>query len=75
MAEQNLSRLEHQRIIRRKSVEDRTGLSRSTLYLYISKGKFPAPIAIGDRAVGWVESAVDNWINQQIEQSRKEVIA
>lgn len=75
MSEQIVKGLAQQRIIRRKVVEDKTGLSRSSIYLFISKGKFPAPISLGEKAVGWVESEVDSWVNQRIEQSRKAVVA
>ena len=40
-------------IIRRKQVEKRTGLSRSTIYLRIQEGTFPKPVNLGARAVGW----------------------
>jgi prophage regulatory protein len=49
-------------ILRRPQVEQRTGLSRSTLYQYIQDGHFPRPRALGPRAVGWLESDVDAWI-------------
>jgi prophage regulatory protein len=58
------------RILRLPNVIDRTGLSRSTIYLRISTGGFPAPIALGGRAVGWLESEVDRWLNDQIRASR-----
>lgn len=58
------------RILRRKQVEQRTGLSRSTLYLKISRNEFPRPVALGLRAVGWVESSVDAWIQQRIDAGR-----
>ena len=58
-------------ILRLPAVKARTGLSRSTIYLRISDGKFPKPISLGGRAVGWIESEVDDWLNQQIEASRK----
>ena len=58
-------------ILRRKQVEVRTGLSRSTIYLRISKGIFPKPISLGARAVGWLESEVEDWLEQQIKQSRQ----
>jgi prophage regulatory protein len=58
-------------IIRRKQVERRTGLSRSTIYLRVSEGTFPAPVSLGARAVGWVESEVSDWVASQIEASRK----
>ena len=54
-------------IIRRKQVEARTGLSRSTIYLRIQNGTFPKPIKLGARAVGWVESEIDTWLASCIE--------
>jgi prophage regulatory protein len=58
-------------ILRRKQVQARTGLSRSTLYQFVSDGTFPKPVKLGARAVGWVESEISDWLTQQIEQSRK----
>ena len=57
-------------ILRLPSVLERTGLSRSTVYLMVSKGKFPAPVSLGERAVGWVESQVDNWLDEKIATSQ-----
>lgn len=57
-------------ILRRKQVEARTGLSRSTLYAYIGTGQFPAPVALGARAVGWFESDVENWLASRVKQTR-----
>lgn len=62
---------EAQTILRRKQVESRIGLSRSTLYDYIQAGRFPPPIRVGTRAVGWLASEVDAWLCAQIERSRK----
>ncbi|WP_350030014.1 MULTISPECIES: AlpA family phage regulatory protein [unclassified Caballeronia] len=42
-----------QAILRRKRVEELTGLSRSTIYARINKKTFPAPIDLGPRSVGW----------------------
>jgi len=58
-------------ILRLPTVKARTGLSRSTIYLRISEGRFPRPVSLGGRAVGWVESEINDWLNQQIEHSRK----
>jgi prophage regulatory protein len=57
-------------ILRRKQVENRTGLSRSTIYLRIKEGTFPKPISLGARAVGWLESEIEEWLDYQIKQSR-----
>ncbi|KAA6193627.1 AlpA family phage regulatory protein [Pseudomonas sp. FSL R10-0056] len=56
------------RIIRLKEVIDCTGLGRSTIYKYISEGSFPKSVSLGDRAVGWVESEVHDWILARIEE-------
>jgi len=58
------------RILRLPNVLDRTGLSRSTVYQRVSEGRFPRPVSLGDRAVGWVESDIEEWISRQIENSR-----
>jgi prophage regulatory protein len=55
------------RILRRKQVQERIGLSRSTIYLRVAEGNFPKPFSLGARAVGWLESDVDIWIQQQVE--------
>ena len=54
-------------ILRRKQVEARTGLSRSTIYARIQSGTFPAPVSLGPRAVGWIESDVQRWLSDRIE--------
>lgn len=58
-------------ILRLPAVKARTGLSRSTIYLRISEGSFPKPVSLGGRAVGWIEAEITEWLNQQIEASRK----
>lgn len=58
-------------ILRRKQVELLTGLSRSSIYSYMATGTFPKPIKIGLRMVGWIDSEISNWIDNQLEQSRK----
>lgn len=68
------------RILRRKQVEVRTGLSRSTIYSKLSHNlkrpgdfdpTFPKPISVGAKAVGWVESEINAWLIAQVEKSRK----
>jgi prophage regulatory protein len=53
-------------ILRLPAVKSRTGLSRSTIYLHIAQGTFPAPVSLGERAVGWIESEIDEWIARRI---------
>ena len=54
-------------ILRLPAVRARTGLSRSTIYLRISEDNFPRPIQLGVRAVGWVESEIEEWLEIQIQ--------
>ena len=58
-------------ILRRPQVEQRTGLSRSSLYQHIKDGEFPAPVSIGLRAVGWLESEVSDWITARVNLARQ----
>ena len=57
-------------ILRRPQVQQRTGLSRSTLYQYIKDGEFPKSIALGPRSVGWLESDISDWIAERVKISR-----
>jgi prophage regulatory protein len=50
------------RILRLKTVLDRTGLSRSTLYRKMQVGTFPNRVKIAARCAGWRESAVNDWV-------------
>ena len=56
------------RIMRLKEVIDTTGLSRSTLYKYIGEGRFPSPVSLGGRSVGFLDSEVFDWILAKIEE-------
>jgi prophage regulatory protein len=56
--------------LRRKQVETRTGLSRSTIYQYIKDGAFPKPVPLGPRAVGWLEADVSDWIAARVKSAR-----
>ena len=53
-------------ILRRKQVEARTGLSRSSIYAAVKAGKFPAPVVLGEKSVGWLQHEVDSWIASRV---------
>jgi prophage regulatory protein len=57
------------RILRRPDVEARTGLSRSTIYQLMSEGRFPRPIKLSKRAVGWYESAITRWLESRTSET------
>jgi len=60
----------YKKVDRLPVVKYRTGLSRSTIYLYMSKGIFPASISLGVRAIGWLESDIDQLLEQRIAASK-----
>jgi prophage regulatory protein len=47
--------------LRMPSVVRRTGLARSTIYRLIAERKFPSPVKLAGRAVGWRRSDLDRW--------------
>lgn len=52
-------------LIKISEVIHRTAKSRSAIYLAVSRKNFPAPHKIGDRAVAWLASDIDAWIDAQ----------
>lgn len=59
-------------ILRRTQVQARTGISRSGIYQKMADGEFPQSISLGPRAVGWLESSIDDWIQSRIELTSKQ---
>jgi prophage regulatory protein len=59
------------RMIRLTQVMDKIGMGRSWVYQAMNEGKFPRPITFGGRAIAWIESEVDGWLESQVEASRK----
>ncbi len=60
------------RFLRLPEVLARTGLSRSTIYVRLDQGRFPRPVSLGARAVGWIEAEVDEWMGERIDESRSD---
>ena len=50
------------RILRRRQVETRTGLSRSTIYRRMRAGTFPLAVALGGRLVGWRLADIEEFL-------------
>ena len=55
-----------QHILRLPTVKAIKGLSRSTIYLRMSEGSFPRQVNLGSRAVGWLASEIDHWIEEKL---------
>ena len=61
------------RVLRLPEVCEITGLCRSSIYQMEAERRFPKRVKIGTRSVGWIESEVQTWLCQRIENSRKAV--
>ncbi|CAH5815286.1 hypothetical protein AI2828V5_1328 [Klebsiella oxytoca] len=53
-------------LLRLKQVEEKTGLKRSQIYLYMKDGTFPRSVKIGPASVAWLESEIDTWIDLKL---------
>ena len=51
------------RLIRLREVEAKTGLKHSSIYQRMTEGDFPRQVPLGPKAVAWLETEVDNWID------------
>lgn len=54
------------RMLRLRGVEECVGFSRSALYRAMEDDGFPRPVRIGRRAVAWVESEVQAWLDAKL---------
>lgn len=54
------------RFLRLNDVIAATGLSRSTIYKFMDEEVFPKTIPLGGRAVAWVESEIEEWMEQRL---------
>jgi len=57
--------------IRRKALEAKLGLSCSTIYAMMAANKFPRPIKIGRRAVGWRNSDIQAWVRSKVDAANE----
>lgn len=58
------------KILRLDGTKAATGLSRSTIYNMMKSGEFPQSILLGARAIGWLESDVQQWIYLRVNGAR-----
>lgn len=50
------------RLLRLPEVLSRLPIAKSTLWLWVKQGKFPAPVRLGSRVTCWREPDVDRFI-------------
>jgi prophage regulatory protein len=48
-------------LLRMPEVIHRTGLARSTIYRLMACQRFPSPVRLADRAIGWRRTDLDVW--------------
>lgn len=51
------------RILRLPAVCEKSGLARSTIYRLMETGKFPRAIKLSERAIGWREEDIEQWLS------------
>ena len=57
--------------LRLKEVQRRTGFSRSEVYRRLAHDpKFPKPVPIGARIIGWIDDEVDDFVDAIIAAGR-----
>lgn len=56
------------RLIKMPEVMRRTGNGKTWIYRLIPQDRFPRLVKVGSRAIAFVESEVDDWISQRIEE-------
>ncbi len=55
--------VQNRRILRCRDVMAMTGLRRTFLLDAVRENRFPRPLKLGARAVGWTESSVIAWMD------------
>lgn len=48
--------------MRIRDVIEKTGLSRSTIYLRMQQGKFPVSVKLSERCVAWRSTDIQSWM-------------
>lgn len=59
-------------LLRLPAVKAATGLSRSTIYDWTTKGQFPKAIPLGGNLVAWLASDIEAWIQARVAAARGE---
>ena len=52
-----------ERLVRIQNMMYLTGLARSTVWLFVKKGKLPPPIKLSPRVTVWKESEILNYLD------------
>src|SRR6056297_3232876 len=55
-----------EKFLRLAQVEEKSGLKKSAIYELMSKGEFPRPYRLTERAVGWKQSEIEQWMATRV---------
>ena len=50
------------RILRMPEAVSKSGLSRGSIYRLMKIGQFPKSVKLSERAIGWREADIDDWL-------------
>ena len=56
--------------LRLKDLVKRVPVAKSTIWLWVSDGKFPAPVKLSERVTAWRVSAVEQWESEKSQTAK-----
>ena len=59
-----------ERLLRRREVEEMTGLGTTSIYKFMNQGRFPQPVRLTARSVRWRLSEINAWIAEQTSEPK-----
>jgi prophage regulatory protein len=59
------------KLIRLTKVQEKTGLSRTSIWRAERVGTFPKRRRLGPNSVAWIEAEIDTWINSRTPISQR----
>ena len=60
--------IQKKKLLRLPEVISRTGYKRSNIYQLMNLGDFPKSVQLGLRAVAWLSSEIDQWIDDRVKE-------
>ncbi len=60
------------RLLRWPELKERIPISHSRIYIMMKAGTFPRTVSIGARSVAWLESEIDEWLQERLDNRDKE---
>ncbi len=59
------------KFIRINQVMEKTGLAKSTVWLWVKENKLPKAIKLSPRITVWKESDIDNWLLEKSDTTHR----